>query len=128
MTNYDDTYGNMEEITSSQDRVRRYRQRVIPRNSKGKSLARKIIGGTLILGALIGGAVALERTLENSVKTDYANSTKILGSQDESIYERRAKMLERARKELSEAQDSTAINGLNLVIKDIENGVYDYSR
>jgi hypothetical protein len=128
MTNYDDTYGNMAEITSSQDRIGRYNQKVISRNSKGKSLARKVVGIGLILGAITAGGIGLERALENLIKADYANSTKILGSQNESVIERRAKMLEQARKELSGAQDSAAINGLNLVIKDIENGVYDYSK
>lgn len=128
MTNYDDAYGNMAEVTSSQDRIGRYKQKAIPRNSKGKSLVRKIVGAGLILSALTVGGFALERVLENSIKADYANSGKILSSLDESVYERRAKMLEQARKELSEAQDSQTMNGLNLVIKDIENGVYDYSK
>ena len=128
MKNYSDINGNMREITFSQDRIGRYNQKVIPRNSKGKSLVRKIIGGGLILSALIIGGIGIEKALENSIKTDYANSTKVLGSENESVHERRAKMLEQARKELSETQDSTSINGLNLVIKDIENGVYDYSK
>lgn len=128
MKNYSDTNGNMREITSSQDRIGKYNQKVISRNSKGKSLVRKIIGGGLILSALTVGGIGIEKVLENSIRADYANSTRILGSQDESVHERRAKMLEQARKELSETQDSTAINGLNLVIKDIENGVYDYGK
>jgi hypothetical protein len=127
MKNYSDINGNMGEITSSQDRIGRYNQKVILRSSRGKSLIKKVIGVSLILSATVGG-IGIERALENSIKTDYANSTKILGSENESIYERRAKFLDKARKELSEAQDSSTINGLNLVIKDIENGVYDYSK
>ena len=47
--------------------------------------------------------------------------------QDETIFERRARFLNIANAQMLQTQNPETINGLNSVIKDIENGVYDHT-
>ncbi len=86
-------------------------QKVIERKPKSK-LVRVAIACGLIGVAGIGAGVI-----------SYLTSPKY-----ETIFERRARYLNIANEQLLNAQTLEEVNGLSAIIKDIENGVYDYPK
>ena len=106
----------MKEITSSQDRVGKYKQKITKRTGKVK---KKSLIKILALCASVGVVgVGLELGIIYGLK-DQTHET---------IFEKRARYLEIANEQMLHAKTSEEINGLNSVIKDVENGVYDHAR
>jgi len=74
----------------------------------------KLVRTLVLLGAVTIGAGAIVYGL-----TDPTNET---------IFEKRARYLNIANEQMLQTQDPEIINGLNKVITDINNGVYDYNK
>jgi len=104
-----DIYGNMRELTSSQDRMRNHTPK--------KHLGRKILGAGLILAGLGIGAYELAK---KDIELNYFNQPA------PSVYDNRARDLSTAVKQLSQATDPAEINGLNSMIPEIVKGNYDH--
>jgi hypothetical protein len=115
-----DNNGNMNELTSSSDRMRKH-----PQKTAGNSLVKKIIGGALILTGVGIGAYKLTDYAIKSDRTSYSNGIYV---QNEDIPDRRARLLSQAQSQLFKAKTPEEMNGLNLIIQNIENGVYDHSQ
>jgi hypothetical protein len=119
MKNQTDVYGNIGEITSSHDRMKNHTPK--------KHLGRIILCTALGLATLTGIGAGVYKLTDYAIRTDRASyaSGNIQG---ETILERRVRLLILAEKQLLEARNPETIRGLNSIIRDIENGVYDRTK
>jgi hypothetical protein len=127
MENNTDIYGNMGDYITSQKRVEKYQEKPVLRKPKS-GLVKKIIFGTLILGALTGVGIGTYKLADYAIKADNANSLKTPNFHDEPVYERRVKLLNQAEKQLISSKNPNDSRGIMALIRDIEKGVYDYQK
>jgi hypothetical protein len=110
----------MEDYTNAKDRTGRYKQKVIL-NDNQKRNRRRTLGKVLLIGTMIGitGISCYEIATHPFVYTGKTNV------QEESVEDRRARLLQRAENQYNSTQNPQTLKGLNSVIKDINRGVYD---
>ncbi len=113
------SYGNMKEITSSQDRMKKYSQKAVGRKKSLRGLVRVAIAAGMVAAAGIMGVVEYVHEYRNPSET-------YVEPQDESVAGRRARQLAIANAQLMTAETAEETNGLSSVITDIQSGAYDY--
>jgi hypothetical protein len=91
-------------------------QKVVERKPKSGLVKTLVLLGAIGVAGISAGIIG------------YSKGYRDASSQNETIFDRRARFLNQAEEQLKNAQNPEEINGLNSVIKDIEKGVYDYSK
>ncbi len=82
---------------------------------KHQKINRKKKTSKLVIAAIAGGLISVAGIVAYLTNPEY-----------ETIFEKRVRYLEIANEQLMHAQNPEEIIGLNRVITNIENGVYDY--
>lgn len=108
----------MKDYINAKERIERLVQKVSPRKRKGKLTA------ILLAGVMIAGTgFTCYKIVSNPVK-----NSKEITFPDDTLPERRARLLNLAEDQLSHARTSEEANGLKAYIQEIEKGVYDYAK
>ena len=119
MKNYYDAHGNMNEVTSSLDRIGKYRQNVAKRQKREERKVKprkisllKVLALSASVGAVVVGlSYAMEYNTRQPVTPERKSRYELL-VQARQIYE----------KALQSNADHETLNGIEDVIRDLENG------